>query len=150
MLETQLQENAESTQKQENDNTDLKKEEVKQVVHQVFQEIEFSGPMPPPNILSGYEKILPGAADRILSMAEMQSKHRQSMEKRMIEAEARDGLLGILFGFVLGGGCIVAAIIMVLVYPETAGVVSGAVLGSTGVASIAITSINRGKKNNNS
>ncbi len=146
-METQLQKNTENTQKQENDMTELKNEEVKQVIHQVFREIEFSGPMPPPNILNGYEKILPGAADRILSMAETQSKHRQSMEKKMIEAEARDGLLGILFGFALGGGCIVAAIVMVLLYPEAAGVISGAVLGSTGVASIAIASINRGKNN---
>lgn len=93
-METQLQKNTENTQKQENDMTELKNEEVKQVIHQVFREIEFSGPMPPPNILNGYEKILPGAADRILSMAETQSKHRQLMEKKMIEAEARDGLLG--------------------------------------------------------
>lgn len=150
MLETQSQENVENTQKQEIDGAELKNEEVKQVIHQVFREIEFSGPMPPPNILDGYEKILPGAADRILTMTEIQSRHRQQMEKRMIEAEARDGLLGILFGFMLGGGCIVAAIKMVLVYPQAAGVISGAVLGSTGVASIAITSINRGKKSNDS
>lgn len=145
MSETQLKENAENMQKQEADVTELKNEEVKQVVKTVIQEIEFSGPMPPPNILKGYEEILEGSADRILSMAERQSMHRQQMEKRMITAEARDGLLGILFGFALGGGCIAAAIIMVLIYPEAAGVISGAVLGSTGVASIAITSINRGK-----
>lgn len=44
-------------------------EQVKQVVVEAIRS-EFSGPMPPPSILSGYEKILPGAADRILSMAE--------------------------------------------------------------------------------
>lgn len=150
MSETQLKENAESSQKQELDAAELKNEEVKQVVKTVIQEIEFSGPMPPPNILSGYEQILPGAADRILTMTETQSRHRQLMERRMIEAEARDSFLGVLFGFALGGGCIVAGIIMVLVYPQTAGVISGAVLGSSGVTSIAITSINRGKRNKDS
>jgi uncharacterized membrane protein len=89
----------------------LKNEEVKQVVSQVIQEIQFSGPIPPPNIISGYEKILPGAADRILAMAEKQSEHRQEMEKKMVEAESRDGLLGIICGFTLGVGCIAAAII---------------------------------------
>ena len=139
MSETQLKENAENLQKQELDISELKNEEVKQVVKTVIQEIEFSGPMPPPNILSGYEKILPGAADRILTMTETQSRHRQQMEKRMIEAEARDGLLGVLFGFALGGGCIIAAVIMVFVYPQAAGVISGAISGSSGVTSIAIT-----------
>lgn len=85
MSETQLKENAENLQKQELDISELKNEEVKQVVKTVIQEIEFSGPMPPPNILSGYEKILPGAADSILTMTETQSRHRQQMEKRMIE-----------------------------------------------------------------
>ena len=56
-------------------------EHVRQVVTQVIQS-EFSGPLPPPNIIKGYEDILPGAADRILSMAENQAKHRQEIEKK--------------------------------------------------------------------
>lgn len=148
MSEIQSKENVEDTQKQEIKAAELKNEEVKQVISQVIKEIQFSGPVPPPNILNGYEKILPGAADRILTMAETQSKHRQSMDRKMIESEARDSLLGILFGFCLGAGCIIAAIIMVFVYPEAAGVISGAVLGAAGVTSIAVTSINRGKTSN--
>jgi uncharacterized membrane protein len=125
----------------------LKNEEVKQVVSQVIQEIQFSGPIPPPNIISGYEKILPGAADRILAMAEKQSEHRQEMEKKMVEAESRDGLLGIICGFTLGVGCIAAAIIMTVTYPESVGVISGAVLGGTGVVSIAGTAIKSTRSN---
>ena len=152
MSEVQSKENVEDTLNQENELTELKNEEVKQVVSQVIREIEFSGPIPPPNIISGYEKILPGAADRILTMAEKQSDHRQQMEKKMIEAEARDGLLGILSGFALGMGCVIAAIVMAIVYPKSAGVISGAVLGSAGVASIAGTAIKstRRKKDNDS
>jgi len=116
---------------------EVTEQEVRQVVRQEIQEIEFRGPIPPPNIIAGYEKILPGAADRILAMAENQSKHRQEMEKKMIEAESRDSLLGIIFGFSLGIGCIIAAIIMAIVYPQGVGVVAGAVLGVTGVGSIA-------------
>ena len=41
----------------------------------------FSGPIPPPNIIKGYEEILPGSADRIIAMAENQSKHRQKWKK---------------------------------------------------------------------
>lgn len=141
MSEVQSKMKSENTQEQENEVAELKNEEVRQVVSQVIQEFEFSGPIPPPNIISGYEKILPGSADRILTMAEKQSEHRQQMEKKMIEAEARDSLLGIISGFVLGFGCVIAAIIMTIVYPQSAGVISGAVLGSAGVATIAGTAI---------
>ena len=59
MSETQLKENAENLQKQELDISELKNEEVKQVVKTVIQEIEFSGPMPPPNILVCSRKLEP-------------------------------------------------------------------------------------------
>lgn len=50
------------------------REQVRQVVTSVMS--EFSGPLPPPSIMKGYEDIVPGSADRILSMAENQAKHR--------------------------------------------------------------------------
>lgn len=115
-------------------------EQVKQVVVEAIRS-EFSGPMPPPSILSGYEKILPGAADRILSMAEKQSAHRQKMEEKMIKTESRDSLLGVLFAFFLGFGCIVVAVVMVIAVPENAGAISGAALGVTGIGAIITTFI---------
>lgn len=116
------------------------KEQVRQVVAEVIRS-EFSGSIPPPNIIKGYEEVLPGSADRILAMAEKQSNHRQEMEKRIIKTESRDSLLGILFAFMLGFGCIVAAVVMVILVPKSAGVISGAVLGVTGIASIIATFI---------
>lgn len=71
---------------------------VRKVVVQAIKE-EFSGPIPHPDIIEKYEQILPGAADRIISMAEKQASHRQDMEKAMIKSEARDGLLGVIFAF---------------------------------------------------
>lgn len=132
---------------------ELKNEDVKAVVERVIAEYEFRGPIPPPDTMDGYERTLPGAADRILSMAEKQSEHRQLMERKMIEAEARDSLLGVISGLTLGLGCVIAAITMTIVYPQSAGVISGAVLGSAGVASIAATAIKstrRGRRNNGS
>jgi uncharacterized membrane protein len=62
-----------------NDNLikDLAKEEIKSIVHAAAVEEQFSGPIPHPNILESYNRILPGAAERILSMAEEEQKHRQ-------------------------------------------------------------------------
>ena len=35
----------------------------------------YSGPIPPVNQLSQYEQVLPGVADRIITIAEKQSQH---------------------------------------------------------------------------
>lgn len=109
--------------------------ETKKVIAEVIQG-EFSGPIPPPSIIEGYERVLPGSADRIITMAEKQSEHRQKMEEKMISAESRDSLLGVIFAFLLGVGCIIAAVIMVCVVPQNIGAIAGAFLGVTGIGSI--------------
>jgi uncharacterized membrane protein len=42
----------------------------------------FSGPLPRPEDLAKYNEIVPGAAERILSMAEKEMQHRQEIEKQ--------------------------------------------------------------------
>ncbi|MEY8283230.1 DUF2335 domain-containing protein [Lachnospiraceae bacterium 50-23] len=126
---------------------ELDQREVKKVVMEMIQG-EFSGPIPPPNIIEGYEKVLPGSADRIISMAERQSEHRQKMELKMINAESRDGLLGVVFAFMLGLGCIIAAVIMVFLVPQNAGAIAGALLGVTGIGSITSSFISSTRRNN--
>ncbi len=109
--------------------------EVGKVVVKAIKE-EFSGPIPHPDIIEKYERILPGAADRIISMAENQATHRQDMERKMIESEARDGLLGVVFAFLLGIGCLIACVVVVCLVPKSAGAISSAFLGVTGIGSI--------------
>ena len=48
---------------------------------------EFSGPLPLPQILDGYERACPGTANRIIEMAEAQSAHRRLMEQRVLEGQ---------------------------------------------------------------
>ena len=57
----------------------------------------YSGPIPPPNALRLYEDILEGSANRIITMAENQSSHRQRMEagtlslgEKELDAKTRD------------------------------------------------------------
>lgn len=47
-------------------------------------ESSWQGPLPPPEILQGYEAAFPGAAERILRMAEDQGAHRRDMEKQAL------------------------------------------------------------------
>ena len=61
----------------------------------------FEGPIPPPALLEGYERVTPGAADRILSMAERQAAHRQELEKTVTERSLANEDKGIRYGFIL-------------------------------------------------
>lgn len=51
---------------------------------------EFSGPLPHPSTLQQYDRICPGAAKRIITMAEEQSAHRRQLESRLLEAQIED------------------------------------------------------------
>ena len=52
--------------------------------------LSWSGPLPPPKVLEAYDRLVPGAAERIMKMAEQQSEHRRGLEKTVVEAGARD------------------------------------------------------------
>jgi len=63
---------------------------------------QFHGPLPRPSDFSQYEAILPGAAERIVAMAERQAVHRQGLEKKVIDSDALQALVGTVFGLVIG------------------------------------------------
>lgn len=50
--------------------------------------------MPPPETLSQYEEILPGAAERIMSMAEGESDHQKKMEYSAMDLKSRENKRG--------------------------------------------------------
>jgi uncharacterized membrane protein len=52
----------------------------------VSRQQSFHGPIPPPALLEHYDKIIPGAAERILAMAESETVHRHQQETLAIEA----------------------------------------------------------------
>ena len=47
----------------------------------------FQGPLPPPQILNHYDQIVPGSAERIISLWESQVRHRQELEKKAIGSD---------------------------------------------------------------
>ena len=59
--------------------------EVRKVVQAVSQQT-FSGPIPPPSMLGEYDAVHDGLANRIVSMAESQQTHRQSLENKSVDA----------------------------------------------------------------
>lgn len=107
----------------------------------------YSGPLPHPKILSGYEQILPGTADRIVAMAEREQEHRHDMQNKMMKTESRDSALGVFFAFILSIMCIVAAVIIVWKVPNAVGALSSAFLGASGMISVIITFIKSTRRN---
>jgi uncharacterized membrane protein len=59
---------------------DIARPETTAVVRAVS--IEFRGSLPHPQILKQYDQVVPGAAERIVRLAERQVHHRHSMEGR--------------------------------------------------------------------
>lgn len=114
-----------------------KKGEAERVIATIVQQKLHVGPLPPPEDLAQYDQACPGAAERIIAMAERQADHRQSMETNHLKWEyglqscgqwlalaaliAMLLLVGFTFyvgqpiaGSALGGGTIIAVVGMFL------------------------------------
>ncbi len=96
----------------------------------------YSGPIPPPQMMAEYEKALPGAADRIIKMAEKQEEHRHYLEKKTVDSESRDSLLGILSAVFISIVILGAGTTIIIVVPGTTGAISGGLLNLFGIATV--------------
>ena len=74
-------------------------------------QLVYRGPLPPAAQLKGYEDVLPGAANRIITMA----------EKQVVAARTRDSLLGIIGAVILSVLILVGGVICILANHDTAG-----------------------------
>jgi len=59
----------------------------------------YQGPLPAPQILDQYDKIVPGAAERLISLWERQVEHRQELEKKVIKSDIAQSYFGSVLGF---------------------------------------------------
>ncbi|MDU3583243.1 DUF2335 domain-containing protein [Clostridium sp. LQ25] len=92
----------------------------------------FSGPLPSPDILYGYDRVVPGAADRIIKMAENQMSHRFEVENNILNMHSRNTLLGIICAFVIGTIVCIGGVYCVLNDKQ----VSGVLFGGVGLAAV--------------
>jgi len=106
------------------DNDIARKTEVQAVFH--------SGPLPPPEVLHGYNVVVPGSAERILVLVEQQQAHRHSLETSAMRIESRNSLLGIIAAFSLSTITVLCGAFVAyhgMAWP-------GVILGTTGLASV--------------
>lgn len=86
----------------------------------------FSGPLPHPSLLEGYERLVPGAAERILLMAESDAKHQQEIEFAALKAASAEVKRAQIFAFSIGLTALAASMLaLALGSPAVAGVIGG-------------------------
>ncbi|WP_156114494.1 DUF2335 domain-containing protein [Paracoccus sanguinis] len=96
-------------------------------VKAVIKQEMFSGPLPHPKHLKGYEDTTPGAADRILTMAEKAQSHLIDIQSRHLDLEYRDRRRGMWLGGILFALLVLcAAMFGVLDKPTLAAIFLGA------------------------
>ena len=103
-------------------------------------------PLPLASEFAGYEQVLPGSANRILTMVEKESEHRRELEKKALKLEGRDALISMVTSgliAILVISCIVGLIIGG--YTEGAGILAG----SSVVSVIAMAFFKNKKSDNN-
>ncbi len=62
---------------------------------------QFSGPIPPPQILSGYDQVQAGFAERIVAMAEKEQAHRHGLEIQALTSSISIQKRGQIFALLL-------------------------------------------------
>jgi uncharacterized membrane protein len=81
---------------------------------QVAALYSFSGPLPPPEALEKYNQALPGAAERILTMAEKQGDHRRKLETKVVDSNVFVQKVGPFLGFVIAMTVVVGGMFLIV------------------------------------
>lgn len=100
----------------------------------------YEGPIPPPDLVKQYEKIMPGAAEFFFDQVRQNAEHRRARETQAITSEIDDQRAerserkrGQVFGFWLAALAIVLSVVAVLWNPSAATATFASVLGGTTV-----------------
>jgi len=116
-------------------------QQLQQIEHHVRK--IHQGPLPAPEDLQRYNDLLPGAAERIIKMAEAEQMHRHEQESRAMGAEVvvretfqvteRERIAGVMSsdkrGQYLGAAVSVLAIVGAIYLAKDQPIVAGALLG---------------------
>jgi uncharacterized membrane protein len=83
--------------------------------------------------LQQYDAVVPGAAQRILAMAEEDARHLQQMERIALTGEQNEARRGQIFGIVATLSALATAVIALILGHDTAAIA----IGSTTIVSLA-------------
>lgn len=93
-----------------------------------------SGPLPSPETLEQYGKVVPGLAEKIVGMAEREQTHRHELEREDLKQDRREASRGQYLGFVTILLLIVAALLALWLgsWPVALGFLAPAVFQTVG------------------
>ena len=109
----------------------LPKQQIKEMTAAIKAET-FSGPLPPPQILAQYDSIVDGAANRIITMAEEQARHRRNMEANALNSDIKNSRLGLHYGLIIGLVAVIGGTFCIASGFE----VGGSIIGGTGLTGL--------------
>jgi len=99
--------------------------------------VELSGPLPPAVEFERYERALPGAAERLLVMAEKQAQSRIQFDDKALSASIKIEIIGQILAFIAIILSIGAAVVCVVLGQPLASI-APAFVAFTGIASVFI------------
>ena len=109
----------------------------------------FSGPLPHPEIMEGYNRIVPNAAERIITVFEAEVKHRHDCERNQVSDERQDRirghrqvLLGQIMSFILAVAFIASGTFLIFHNKQ----VSGTIVSTTAMLGIIASFLNSHKR----
>ena len=94
--------------------------------------VSYSGPLPPANEMERYEKLEPGALNRMLTMSEQNGEHIRRCEEKDVDAKIKFNLRGQTYSFAVTLGVLALAAVAFL----TDNTVVGVIFGGVGVSPI--------------
>jgi len=132
-------------QKQSLENTDSLNQ---RHIQKSFAQYQFAGPLPPPEILAKYEQLMPGIAERLMSLTETEASHRRHLESKSLDAqieafnnESSEIRLGQILAFSIGTITIISG-----AYTSVHGAeIAGSLIGTGGVIGL-VTAFIYGRK----
>jgi uncharacterized membrane protein len=86
------------------------RQELRQEIRQDIRAELHIGPLPHQDTLAGYERIVPGSAERIINAFVAQGEHRQEIESYAVKWDNIRSFAG------LGAGLIISILVMILAY----------------------------------
>ena len=101
------------------------------------------GPLPPPDLLSEYEKLLPGSSKRLLEIFEQERQRRVELSGEIAREHARYGQFTELLSFSYAALSLVVAAIFLWNQDEFAGAVFGVGGIATAIAVLLLRSLAR-------
>lgn len=107
----------------------------------ILQKIQsFSGPIPHPELLEGYERVQPGLAERIVAMAEKEQTMQLECDKAYVEGPIKATRRGQWMGFAIAIVFVIAATVLGILGRTAVAITLG---GGTLVALVTIFVTNR-------